>query len=570
MAKWLMAAKKADFEGIGRQFHIDQVIARIIRNRDVITEQEIDDFLHGDMSKMHNPFLLKDMDKAVEKILEAIRDKTKIRVIGDYDADGVCSTYILKEGLGRLDAKVDCKVPNRIKDGYGLNEDMITAAKKDGIEMVITCDNGIAAKEAIAYAGSLGMTVIVTDHHEVPFVLDEAGNKCYEIPPAYAIINPKQEECSYPFSDICGALVAYKVMQAVYEKIGKELPMSFLEAAAFATVCDVMELKEENRIVVKCGLESMRHTDNPGLKALFKMCEIQMENLGVYHIGFACGPCFNATGRLDIADRAVDLLCATDFGDAVVIARELKELNEQRKSMTLQGVKMAEDYISEHHLEEQDVLVIYLPECHESIAGIIAGRIREKYYKPVIVLTNGEDGVKGSGRSIEAYNMYESLSECKDYFLKFGGHKMAAGLSLKEEFIEPLREKLNAQSTLRDEDFEEKLLIDVPMPISYITEELVSQLSLLEPFGVGNEKPVFAQKGIRVLSESRLGKEKNVGKYLITDGICQREMMYFGDLDAFSEFYKAHDSISIAYYPTINEFRNKKTIQVILKAYKEA
>lgn len=570
MAKWLMAVKKADFEGIGKQFHIDKVIARIIRNRDVITEQEIDIFLNGDMSKMHSPYLLKDMDKAVEKILEAIQDKKKIRVIGDYDADGVCSTYILKEGLSRLDAKVDCKVPNRIKDGYGLNEGMIADAKEDGIDMIITCDNGIAAKEAIAYADSLGMTVIVTDHHEVPFVFDEAGNKCYQIPPAYAVINPKQEECSYPFPEICGALVAYKVMQAVYEKIGKELPMMFLEAAAFATICDVMELKEENRIVVKCGMESMRHTENWGLKALFKVCEIQMENFGVYHIGFVLGPCFNATGRLDIADRAVDLLCATDFGDAVVIARELAELNEQRKSMTLQGVKMAEDYISEHHLEEQDVLVIYLPECHESIAGIIAGRIREKYYKPVIVLTKGEDGVKGSGRSIEAYNMYESLSACKDYFLKFGGHKMAAGLSLKEEYIEPLREKLNELSTLKEEDFEEKLLIDVPMPIHYITEELISQLSLLEPFGVGNEKPVFAQKGIRVLSENRLGKEKNVGKYLITDGICKREMMYFGDLDAFSAFYKARDTISIAYYPTMNEFRNKKTIQVVLKAYKEA
>ena len=569
MAKWLMAAKKADFEEIGKQFHIDKVIARIIRNRDVITEQEIDDFLYGDMSKMHSPYLLKDMDKAVEKILEAIRNKKKIRVIGDYDADGVCSTYILKEGLSRLEAEVDCKVPNRIKDGYGLNESMIADAKKDDIDIVITCDNGIAAKEAIAYADSLGMTVIVTDHHEVPFVFDEAGNKCYQIPPAYAVINPKQEECNYPFPEICGALVAYKVIQAVYEKMGEKLPMSFLEAAAFATICDVMELKEENRIVVKCGLESMRHTENFGLQALFKVCDIKMETFGVYHIGFVCGPCFNATGRLDIADRAVELLCATDFGDAVIIARELKELNEQRKSMTLQGVKMAKDYIIEQHLENQDVLVIYLPDCHESIAGIIAGRIREEYYKPTIVLTKGEDGVKGSGRSIEGYNMYESLSECKDYFLKFGGHKMAAGLSLKEEFIEPLREKLNELSTLKEEDFEEKLLIDVPMPISYITEELIAQLELLEPFGVGNEKPVFAQKGITILSENRLGKEKNVGKYRITDGFCEREMVYFGDLDAFSEFYKSQEKISIAYYPTINEFRNKKTIQVVLKAYKE-
>lgn len=569
MAKWVMAAKKADFEGIGKKFHIDPVIARIVRNRDVLEETEIDNFLNGDLSKMYNPYLLKDMDRTVDKILEAITEKKKIRVIGDYDADGVCSSYILKEGLSRLEADVDCRVPNRIKDGYGLNESMIEAAKEEGIEMVITCDNGIAAGEAIAYANRLGMTVIVTDHHEIPFVIDENGNKRYQIPSAYAVINPKQEDCGYPFKGICGAMVTYKVIQALYEKSEKEMPKAFLEAAAFATICDVMELKDENRIVVKCGLASMRHTDNIGLKALFQVCELRMENIGVHHIGFVCGPCFNATGRLDIADRAVDLLCEKDFGEAVLIARELRELNEQRKSMTLQGVKMAEDYIAEKGLENQDVFVIYLPNCHESIAGIIAGRIREKYYKPTIVLTNGEEGVKGSGRSIEAYNMYESLSDCKEYFLKFGGHKMAAGLTLKEEFIEPLREKLNAESTLTAEDFEEKLLIDVPMPISYISEELVSQLELLEPFGVGNEKPVFAQKGITILSENRLGKEKNVGKYRITDGFCEREMIYFGDLDAFSDFYKRQEKIAIAYYPTINEFRNEKKIQVVLKAYKE-
>lgn len=570
MAKWMMSAKKADFVEIGKQFHIDPVIARVIRNREMISTVEIDNYLNGDLSKMYNPYLLKDMGKAVDKILEAIEDNKKIRIIGDYDVDGICSTYILKEGLERLGADVDCRVPNRIKDGYGLNESMIESAKEDGVDMVITCDNGIAAKDAIVRASDLGMTVIVTDHHEIPFSVDENDNKCYIIPPAYAIINPKQEDCDYPFSEICGALVAYKVVEAVYKKVGKEMPVTFLEAAAFATICDVMELKDENRIVVKYGLASMRHTDNLGLKALFQVCELKMDNFSVHHIGFVCGPCFNATGRLDIADRAIDLLCAKDFGEAVLIARELKELNEQRKSMTLQGVKMAKDYIIEQHLENQDVLVIYLPDCHESIAGIIAGRIREEYYKPTIVLTKGEEGVKGSGRSIEAYNMYESLSACKEYFTKFGGHKMAAGLSLKEEFIEPLREKLNEQSILKEEDFEEKLLIDVPMPISYITEELIAQLELLEPFGVGNEKPVFAQKGITVLSENRLGKEKNVGKYRITDGFCEREMVYFGDLDAFSEFYKSQEKISIAYYPTINEFRNEKKIQVILKAYKEA
>lgn len=570
MARWVIAAKKADFEAIGKQFHIDPVIARILRNREIYNEAEIDNFLNGDLGKLHSPHLLKDIDRAVEKIFEAIAEKKKIRVVGDYDADGICSSYILKEGLSLLFADVDCRVPDRIKDGYGLNENMIQSAKEDGIEVVITCDNGIAACDAISYANSLGMTVIVTDHHEVPFTVDDNDNRCYHLPPAYAIINPKQEDCKYPFSGICGAFVAYKLIQALFEKAGKEVPKSFLEAAAFATICDVMELKDENRIVVKYGLESMRHTENLGLKALFQVCEIKTESLGSYHIGFICGPCFNATGRLDIADRAVDLLSTKDFGDAVLIARELKELNEQRKSMTLQGVKMAEDYIAAHQIDNQDVLVIYLPDCHESIAGIIAGRIKEKYYRPTIVLTNGEEGVKGSGRSIEAYNMYERLSACKDYFLKFGGHKMAAGLTLKEENIEPLREKLNKESTLKEEDFEEKIVIDVPMPISYITEELIYQLNSLEPFGVGNEKPVFAQKGIRILSENRFGKEKNVGKYLITDGYCEREMVYFGDLDAFYEFYKKQDKIAIAYYPTINTFRNEKKIQVVLKAYREA
>ncbi|MBQ8040116.1 MAG: single-stranded-DNA-specific exonuclease RecJ [Lachnospiraceae bacterium] len=569
MAKWMLSAKKADFKAIGKKYNIDPVIARIIRNRDILGDEEINGFLKADLKGMHSPYLLKDMQKAVDIIMEAITDKEKIRVIGDYDADGICSSYILKEGLSLLNADVDVRVPNRIKDGYGLNESMIEEAKAAGIDMIITCDNGIAASDAICLANSLGITVVVTDHHEVPFVVNENGNKEYRLPPAYAVINPKQEECNYPFSGICGAMVAYKLIQALYEVAGKNVPEIFLELAAFATICDVMELKDENRIAVKYGLLSMKHTENMGLKALFQVCEIKMESIIPYHIGFVCGPCFNATGRLDIADRAVELLCTKDFGDAVLIARELKELNEQRKSMTLQGVKLAEAYIMEHDIANDDILVIYLPTCHESIAGIVAGRIKDQYYKPVIVLTNGEEEVKGSGRSIEAYDMYESLSACQEYFIKFGGHKMAAGLSLKEENIEPLRKKLNKESRLNAEDFEEKILIDVPMPISYVTENLIHQLELLEPFGTGNPKPVFAQKGITVLSEKRFGKEKNVGKYRISDGYDEREMVYFGDLDAFSEFYKSQGTISIAYYPTINEYRNEKKIQIVLNAYKE-
>lgn len=569
MAKWMLSAKKADFEKIAQQYDIDPVIARIIRNRDIIEEDEIKLFLQGDLTKMHNPFLLKDMEKAVKFIFDAIDRGEKIRVIGDYDVDGICAGYILKEGLIGLGAKVDVKVPNRIKDGYGLNENMIEEAKEAGVDLIITCDNGIAASSAIALANELKIKVLVTDHHEVPFVITKEGQKEYQLPKALGIVNPKQEDCNYPFSGICGAMVAYKLVQALYEKVSMNVPKSFLEMAAFATICDVMELKDENRIVVKWGIESMKQTENIGLKALFKVCEINPETLSVYHIGFICGPCFNATGRLDIAERAVELLSAKEFSEAVLIARELRELNEQRKSMTLQGVKMAEEYIESKGIEKDDILIVYLPDCHESIAGIIAGRIKEMYYKPTIVLTKAKEGVKGSGRSIEAYDMYENLNACKEYFTKFGGHKMAAGLSLEEQNIEPLREKLNRESKLTKEDFEEKIVIDVPMPVSYITEKLIKQLEVLEPFGVGNPKPVFAQKGITVLSEVRFGKEKNVGKYRISDGYCEREMIYFGDLDAFSDFYKSHEKISIVYYPTINEFRNEKKIQIVLNAYKE-
>lgn len=569
MAKWVVTSKSGDFQKIGEKFQIDPVIARVLRNRDVVSDEEIERFLTADLSQMHSPYLLKDMDKAVEKICEAIKLQSKIRIIADYDVDGICAGYILKEGLSLLDAKVDCRVPDRIKDGYGLNEQMIEEAARDDIALILTCDNGIAAKEVIAYANRLSITVIVTDHHEVPFLINGEGDKEYQMPPAYAVVNPKREDCTYPFSNICGALVAYKVIEALFEKYNLCVPSDFLEAAALATVCDVMELKDENRIVVKYGIQSIKQTKNLGLKALLQVCDIRMENLSTYHIGFIVGPCFNATGRLDIADRAIELLSEKDFSKAVLIARELKELNEQRKSMTAQGVVMAESYLSEKHLEEDDVLVIYLPDCHESIAGIIAGRIKEKYHKPVLVLTKAKDGVKGSGRSIEAYHMYEKLSECKEYFIKFGGHKMAAGFSLEEENIELLRQKLNQNSRLTKEDFEEKIVIDVPMPISYVTKQLIEQFDILEPFGVGNEKPVFAQKGISVRQESRLGKEKKVGKYKITDGICEMEMIYFGDLDAFSSFYKEHNQIAITYYPSVNEFRNQKTIQIVMKNYKE-
>lgn len=569
MAQWVMAAKKADFERIAGKFQIDKVTARILRNRDLISDEEIEKFLYGDLKGMYSPHLLKDMDEAADRIFFHISEHKKIRIMGDYDVDGICSCYILKEGIKLLGGRVDFKVPDRIRDGYGINESMIDEAKRDEVSLIVTCDNGIAAKEAIAYANTLGLAVIVTDHHEVPFSMNKEGEKNYHLPPAFKVVNPKQPGCSYPFPEICGALVSYKVIQVLFEKCEKPVPEEFLEAAAFATVCDVMELKDENRIVVKYGLKSMQNTKNVGLKALLQVCEIPTDKLSTHHLGFVLGPCFNATGRLDIADRAVELLCEKDFEKAVLTARELKNLNEQRKTMTLSGIMEAEEYISKNHIEEQDIFVIYLPLCHESLAGIIAGRIREKYYKPVLVLTGKNDKVKGSGRSIPAYDMYEGLSAFQEYFTKFGGHKMAAGLSMKEEFIKPLNEGLNRLSRLTPSDFEEKLRIDVPMPISYVTENLVEQFLLLAPFGTGNEKPMFAQKGIRVLGENRVGREKNVGKYRITDGIREMEMVYFGDLDAFSSFYQKHESIAIAYYPEVNEFHHRKTIQIVLKAYKE-
>lgn len=569
MAKWVIAAKKADFDAIGKKFNIDPVIARILRNRDVFTDEEIEAYLNADKTMLYDPFLLKDMDVAVKKLFQAIEGKQKIRIIGDYDADGVCATYILKEGLELLDATVDYQIPNRIKDGYGINVSMIDKAKTDGTDLIVTCDNGIAAKDTIDYANSLGLSVIVTDHHEVPFITDEENHKEFLLPNACAVINPKQENCSYPFSGICGATVAYKLIEAMFITKKMKMPETLLEAAAFATICDLMDLVDENRIIVKAGLESMKQTKNNGLQALLEVCQIPKEKLSPYHIGYVLGPCFNASGRLDVAGRVIELLSQKEFGDAVCIARELKELNEQRKSMTYQGMQKAEEYIISQKIENQDVLVVYLPDCHESIAGIIAGGIKEKYYKPVIVLTDGEESVKGSGRSIEAYDMHEKLTECQEFLLKFGGHKMAAGLSLKKENIELLRHKLNENSNLTPEDFEEKIVIDVPMPISYVREELVEQIAMLEPFGKGNEKPVFAQKGIRVLSEKRVGKEKTVGKYVISDGYATRNMVYFGDLDAFSEFYKARETISIVYYPSLNTFRNETSVEIVLNAYKE-
>ncbi|MBD5471120.1 MAG: single-stranded-DNA-specific exonuclease RecJ [Lachnospiraceae bacterium] len=592
MANWRVAAKRADFNAIAQKYHIDPVLARIIRNRDIIDDADIDKFLNGDIKDLYSPLLLKDMEKAVDMLLIKIDGKKPIRIIGDYDIDGICATYILYRGLSACGACVDTAIPHRIHDGYGLNENLIRAAYEAGTDTVLTCDNGIAAYSQIAFANSLGLTVIVTDHHEVPYE-EKDGVRTYKTPPAYAVVDPKQEDCTYPFSEICGAVVAYKLVLLLLAKhfdktwqemMESELGLELLELAAFATIGDVMELVDENRILVKCGLALMKNTRNIGLKALMDVTETQPEQIKPYTIGFVLGPCLNATGRLDTAVNALALFQAEDTEHAVNIANELKSMNDNRKELTAKGVDEAVKLIEERNLLRDKVIVVYLPEVHESLAGIIAGRIREKYCRPTFVLTNAEDGVKGSGRSIEAFHMYDEMTKCKELFSKYGGHKLAAGLSLPEENVELFRKALNDNCTLTEADFEEKVMIDVPMPMDYATLELVHELERLEPFGNGNPKPQFAHKNVKLLSGRILGAHKNVGKYVVeTENKKRFDMMYFGDLEAFHTFlcgkfgadwvkrlYNGGGlglEISVVYYPDINEFRGKESLQIVMKYY---
>lgn len=592
MSKWMVAAKRADFGKLSQEFHISPVLARIIRNRDVTDEEGIRKFLYGTMDDLYAPELLKDMDRAVDVLLEKIAEGKKIRIIGDYDIDGVCSTYILYKGLTECGAVVDTAIPHRMKDGYGLNENLIKEAYASGADTILTCDNGIAAFSQIEYANSLGMTVVITDHHEVPY--EEAGkDRRYLIPKAAAVIDPKQEECQYPFSEICGAVVAYKVVLALVSKMRQmdwkevmksELGLELMEFAAFATIGDVMELRDENRIIVKSGLELMRNTKNLGLKALLDTTGTEAENIKPYTIGFVLGPCLNATGRLDSALSALELFKAEDRAAAATIAGNLKAMNDSRKELTLEGVEQAIVQVGEQGYEKDKVLVIYLPNVHESLAGIIAGRIREKYGKPAFVLTNGEEGVKGSGRSIEAFHMYDEMTKCKELFTKYGGHKLAAGLSMPEENVDRFRKALNENCSLTAEDFEEKVLIDVPMPMEYASIAFAEELDKLEPFGNGNPKPLFAQKQISFIKGRILGKNQNVGKYTVADEAGKLyEMIYFGDIEVLNSYMKekfgeasvdslyygsCHDiQMSVAYYPDINEFRGNRTIQMVMKYY---
>lgn len=556
----MVAAKRADFKGIGERFGIDQVTARIIRNRDVIGEKAIEKYLHGSRKDFYSPWLLKDMEKAVAILQEKIENRNRIRIIGDYDIDGVMSTYILLESLRGLECDVDMMIPNRITDGYGINEHLIEQAWQEGRDTIITCDNGIAAVTQIRKAKDLGMTVIVTDHHEVPFEDLEGGRKEI-LPPADAIVNPKQKACSYPFAGLCGAVVAMKVMEALYEKMAPEVDLvdKMLPFAGIATIGDVMDLQDENRILVKEGLQRLHHTTNLGLQELIRVNNLEPENISPYHIGFILGPCLNASGRLDTAKRALQLLLADSREEAAVLAGDLKNLNESRKEMTAQGLEKAIEQVESTSMLEDTVLVVFLPECHESLAGIIAGRLRERYHKPSFVLTRGEEGVKGSGRSIESYSMYEKLCECKEYLTKFGGHPMAAGLSLEEENVERFRRKLNEQSGLTEEDLVEKVTIDVPMPIHYIRKDLVQELSLLEPFGKGNEKPLFAQKNLWISQMRVFGKNRNVVKMRLTDeNGYPMDGVYFGNGDEFAEEGRGKRKISIVYYPDINMYQDVK------------
>lgn len=584
--KWLVSMKNADFEAIAAKYNIDRVLARIIRNREVIEDADIDSFLNGGMDKLHSPFLLKDMGKAADIIKEKIKANKPIRIIGDYDVDGICATYILLKGIKTLGGNVDTVIPHRILDGYGLNENLINEAHEDGIDTIVTCDNGISAINQIDLANSYSMTVVVTDHHEVPYEMD-GDNKIYTLPRACAVVDPKQEDCPYPYKGICGAFVAWKLVSVLLEGKHDEVLSELIPFAAMATVCDVMELLDENRIIVKEGLRLLENPVNIGMKALITATGLGEKTINAYHFGFVLGPTINATGRLDTARRALELFDSEDFNEACQIATQLRELNEERKKLTEEAAQMVSDMIENSEMKNDKIIVAYLEDCHESIAGIVAGRVKEKYYKPAIVITNAEDGVKGSGRSIEAYNMFEELTKVKDLFTKYGGHKMAAGLSLaKASDIEELRRRLNEGCNLTDSDMERVVHVDVPMPLSYGTLSLAKSFDLLEPCGVANPKPVFADKNISLLSYTKRGSNRVIGKFRACDEANRRfEIICFEDMDNFDTFIidnfgqdkfnnlingraqKGDVIIKMVYSLGVNVYNGHESLQIVMKYY---
>lgn len=584
--KWVISAKRADFKGIANRFGIDQVTARIIRNRDVVGDEAVKEYLQGSLEDLNAPEQMKDILLAAEILQDKIQQGKHIRILGDYDIDGVQSVYILYSALRRCHAQVDYAIPDRMADGYGLNERLVRQAKEEGIDTLLTCDNGIAASGEIALAKELGMTVIITDHHEVPYEKAENGERVYCIPSADAVVNPKQPDCPYPFKNLCGAAVAFKLIQVLYKQRGfpADEAFAYLENAAFATVGDVMDLQGENRILVKEGLKSLNRTRNYGMRALASRNQIPLGAIKAYHIGFVLGPCLNASGRLDTAKRALKMLLAEDECQAAEYAGDLYDLNASRKELTEQGVRQAKEMIEQMGFDKDKVLVIYLPDCHESLAGIIAGRIREQYNRPVFVLTKSEDGVKGSGRSIEQYSMYDEMTKCKELFTKYGGHPMAAGLSLPKERVELFRKTLNENTTLTEEDLCGKIVIDVPMPLSYISKDLVEELGILEPFGKANEKPLFADRDIEIISIRILGKNQNVCRMQVKGkGSAVMPALYFGEPDLFLNFLEERFGsralaqalagagsgmqVSFAYYPEINRYNGRETIQIVVKNF---
>jgi len=586
MSKWIMQRKGADFVGLGKQLGVDPVVVRLMVNRGLSTYEEMQEYLHPTLDSFPDPHFFADMDKACQLLKEAVESSTPIRVVGDYDVDGIMSTYILVNAIRKVGGKVDYAVPHRMVDGYGINPDMVQQAFDEGIRFIITCDNGIAAAEAVNLAKSLGMIFVITDHHEVPFA-EEDGNKVQQLPNADAVVDPKRQDCQYPFKGICGAQVAWKVAEVLYQVMGisSDEAMEFLEFAAIATVCDVMELKDENRATVFHGTKAIECTNNVGLNALLARTELKGKPISCYHLGFIIGPCLNASGRLDTAERAIQLLMEEDNAKALAAANELVELNNQRKTMTQNGIDKAIELIESSDLIQDRVLVVYIPELHESLAGIVAGRLREKYTKPVLVITKAEDGAKGSGRSIPAYNMFEELSAVKDIFTKFGGHPMAAGVSLPVDRVDELRQRLNANCKLTEDDMQEVIKIDCDMPLSYISEELIDQLDLFAPFGTGNSKPLFALKDIKINRLSYMGKE---GQYLRLNletetGGSMTGLMFRGVEELENRMIEKYDEstwqtlfstgvqdarIDIIYEPSVNEFRGNRSLQVIIENFK--
>ena len=607
--KWYVAAKKADFQGIAKRFGIDPVTARIIRNRDVVGDDEIRQYLYGTRAELGDPAQLQGGLEAASLLKQKIEEGKKIRIIGDYDIDGVNSTYILYRALTRCGAQVDYEIPDRMKDGYGLNISLLKLALEEGIDTVLTCDNGISAIAEIAYAKENGMTVIVTDHHEPLFeevpeedqaetiqpqtdtaqrIPSPDGTRIFRLPPADVLVNPKQPNCRYPYKKLCGAAVAWKVVCLLYRLYAiEEEAEQFLQFVGFATVGDVMELDGENRILVKEGLNQLRITQNYGWRALIQANNLDFDTLNSYHIGFVLGPCINASGRLDTAKRSLRLLLAKDAAEAELLATRLKQLNDERKELTQAAVDLACEQIDGSTEANDRVLVVYLPDCHESIAGIVAGRIRERYGKPTFVVTNAEaeDEAKGSGRSIEAYSMFEEMVKCQDLFRKFGGHPMAAGFSLPRSRIDEMRRRLNENCTMTEEDMAEKIMVDVPMPINYIRESLVEELSVLEPFGNGNEKPLFAERHLKLLSARILGKNANVLKLQVANATgCTMEALYFGIPDNILSYladkYGKNEvqkllwgkvnqiEMDLTYYPSINEYQGRRTLQIVIKNFR--